>query len=92
MKPVGGLDLGDADQRQLLDQPVLQGAEGTLRATPGLRRVGGDVLDAELVQGAPDLAAPILVDLAAGLGGVEVVAAAVGIQRAGQAVLGKHRP
>ena len=27
---VGGLDRGDAGQRQLLDQPVLQGAEGAL--------------------------------------------------------------
>ena len=58
---------------------------------PRLGGVGGDVLDAELVQGAPDLAAPPLVHLAAGLGRVEVVAAAVGIQRAGQAVLGEHR-
>ncbi len=61
------------------------------RAVAGLGGVGGDVLDAELVQGAPDLAAPPLVHLAAGLGRVEVVAAAVGIQRAGQAVLGEHR-
>ena len=33
---VGRLDLGDAGQRQLLDQPVLQRAEGPLRAPAGL--------------------------------------------------------
>lgn len=37
------------------------------------------------------LGGPVLVDLAAGLGCMEVVAAAVGVEAAGQAVLGEHR-
>ena len=52
---VGGLDRGDAGQRQLLHQPILQGAEGALGAAARLRRIGGDVLDAELGQRPPDL-------------------------------------
>jgi hypothetical protein len=49
---VGGLDIVGADEPELLGQAILQGAEGALRAAPGLGRVGGDVLDAELRQGA----------------------------------------
>ena len=52
---VGGLDRGDAGQRQLLHQPVLQGAEGALGAPARLRGVGRDVLDAELGQRPPHL-------------------------------------
>ena len=52
---VGGLDIVDADEPQLLGQAILQRAEDALRAAPGLRRIGRDVLDAELRQGASDL-------------------------------------
>ena len=39
---VGGLDGGDAGEVEFLDQAVLEGAEGALRATPRLGGVGGD--------------------------------------------------
>ncbi len=48
------------------------------------------MLNAELVEGEPDLDALVLVQLAAGLGRVEVVAAAISVQRTGQAVCGEH--
>jgi hypothetical protein len=47
---VGGVDLGDPGERQLLGQAVLQRAEEPLRAPARLRRIGGDMLDAELRQ------------------------------------------
>ena len=78
---VCGFDRRDPRQRQFLDEAVLEGAEGALGASARLGRIGSDVLDAELVEGAADLGALILGDLAACLGGVEVVAAAVGIER-----------
>ena len=42
---VGRRRAGDAGQLVLLDQAILQGAEGALRAAPGLRRIGREVLD-----------------------------------------------
>ena len=48
-------------------------AEGALGAAARLGRIGTPVLDAELVEGAADLGVLILGDLAACLGGVEVV-------------------
>ena len=65
----------DPRQREFHDRAVLEGSEGALGATAGLGRVGGDVFDAELVQGAPDLGRPVPVHLADGVGGVEVAAA-----------------
>ncbi len=59
-------------------------------ATAGLRRIGRDVLDAELRQRPPNLGESALVHRLAGLGRVEVVAATVGVERARQAVLGDH--
>ena len=55
-------------------------------APPCLGRVGRDQLDAELRQGAADLGRGVLVHLAAGLGRVPVVAGAVGVERAEQAL------
>jgi hypothetical protein len=49
-------------------------------------RVGGDVLDAELGERAADLGEVVLVDLRAGLGGSEIVAAAVCVEGAEQAL------
>ena len=45
-EPVGGFQAGDAGQRQLLDQPVLQCLEQPLRTPARLRRIGRDMLDA----------------------------------------------
>lgn len=83
---VGRLGGGDAGQLELLGQAVLQGAEGPLAAPASLRRVGRDVLDAELGQGASNLGQHALGHLGAGFRRVEVVARAVGIEAAGQAV------
>ena len=52
---VGGLHGGDAGELQLLGQAVLKGAEGPFAAPAGLRRVGRDVLDAELGERPSDL-------------------------------------
>ena len=62
---VGGFDRRDPRQRQFLDEAVLEGAEGALGASAGLGRIGSDVLDAELMEGAADLGVLILGDLAA---------------------------
>ena len=87
---VCGLDPGDAGEAEFPDEAVLEGAEGALGSAARLGRVGGDVLDAELVQGAADLGAPVLGNLAACLRGVEVVAGTVGIEAAGQALGAEH--
>jgi hypothetical protein len=81
---VGDRDRGDAGELELLGQPVLERAERTLGATPRLGRVGRDVLDAELGKRPADLGELIPGDLLSGLGGDEVVARAVGIERARQ--------
>ena len=57
---VCGLDLGDAGEAEFLDQAVLEGSEGALGAAACLGRVGGDVFDAELVEGAADLVGLLL--------------------------------
>src|SRR5512134_1299250 len=88
---IGGLDAVDALECQLLRQAVLECAEGALGAAAGLRREGGDVLDAELRQCPADLGANLRVGFLAGLEGDDVVAAAVGVEAARQAVAGKDR-
>ncbi len=87
---VGPFDRRDAGQCQLLGEPVLQGAEGALGAPARLRRIGRDVLDAELGQGPSELGGLVAVHLATRLGGVEVVARAVGVERARQPVPAEH--
>ena len=87
---VGRLHIRDAVQRQFLRQPVLQGPEGPLAATPRLGRVGRDMLDAELRERPADLGQPSLVDRLARLRRVEIVAASVAVERAGQ-TLGRDR-
>lgn len=63
-------------------QALLTGAESTLRVPAGLRGVGRDHIDAEPAKGAPKLRGMALVDLAAGLRRVPVMAAAIGVERA----------
>ena len=70
----------DPGELQLLRQPVLQGAERPLAAAARLRRVGGDVADAQLLQRPADLGQLGLGDLPARRGRVEVVAAPVGVE------------
>ena len=55
---VGLSHVGDVGEPEFLGQAL--GAEHPLRAPPGLGRVGGDMLDAELAKGAPDLGRVVL--------------------------------
>ena len=87
---VGRLDIGYAGKRQLLDEPILKRPEHTLRSAARLRRIGRDVLDPELLERPPDLGRLAAIDLAAGLRGVKVMRAAIGIEAQRQAVLGEH--
>ena len=92
LKEAAGLGhVGDAGEPEFLGQALLHGGEHALRAPPGLGRVGGDVLDAELVKRATDLGRIVLVHRAFGLGGAPVVAAAVGVERTEQPALADHR-
>jgi hypothetical protein len=52
---VGLLASGSAGEAKFADQPILRGAQEALDASLGLRRVRGDLLDAEFVEGAADL-------------------------------------
>ena len=54
-KRIGGLQIADAGQPQLLDQPVLQGRMRPLDPPLGLAGVGADDLDVELRQRAAEL-------------------------------------
>src|SRR5260370_33252667 len=87
---LGGIDVVDAGLRQLLEQTILQRAEHALRATPGLRRIGGNVLDAQPLERPADLRQPAAIDRLAGLGGDEVMAAAVGVETERQALALEH--
>jgi len=51
---------GGASQTKFADQTILTSAPGTLDAAFGLGQVGGDLLDAELVEGASELGAGLL--------------------------------
>jgi hypothetical protein len=67
-------------------QALLQGPKQALHPAAPFRAVGGNVLDAELLQGPPDLGRPAVVDLLASLRGDKVMAAAIGVERAEQPV------
>jgi len=67
-------------------QPVVQGPEYPLDAPASLRRIRRNVPDAELQERAADLRQMLVVDLAAGLAGLEVVAAPIGVKRSKQAM------
>jgi hypothetical protein len=72
---VGGLDRGDPGQRQLLRQPVLQGLEDAFRAAAGLRRIGRDMYDAQMVESPAHLRQARSVDLSASLRRMKIMAA-----------------
>src|SRR4029453_15295889 len=52
---IGGLERSRAMGGEFLDETILQSAIEPLHAAAGLRGVAGNVLDAELLQGAADL-------------------------------------
>ena len=76
----------DPGEPELLHQPVLQGLKRTLRTPSRLRRIGPDMLDAELLERPAHLRQAAAVDLAARLGGMEVMRPAIRIEAHRQAV------
>jgi hypothetical protein len=87
---VGRVDRCDLRQRQLLRQPVLQGLEGAFRAAARPWRIGRDMLDAQMREGASHLRRTRPVDLPASLGRVKIMAAAIRMEAQGQAMAAKH--
>src|ERR1700730_18544009 len=77
---------GDAAHGEVVGEPILEGAVEAFAAAAGLRRVGGDVLNAEARQGTADLGASVAVHGRPGLRVVECPAGAIGVQGLGQAV------
>jgi hypothetical protein len=77
---VGSLDRGEPLLTQERWQAALERAEQPLHAPPALRAVARDGLDAELLERPTHLGQAGLVYRLAGLGGVEVVAASVGVE------------
>src|SRR3954471_24572554 len=87
---VGSLDRGEPLLAQERWQPALERAEQPLHPTPALRAVARDVLDAELLERPTHLGQAGLVYRLAGLGGVEIMAAPVGVEGREQAVRCNH--
>ena len=71
----------DARDAQLIDQPILEGPIESLATAAGLRRVRGNMLDAQPLERATDLCQPCLVDGALGPRRMERPVSAVGIER-----------
>ena len=65
-KGVRRFDRCDPGELELLGQPALKRPERALRTASGLRRIGPDRLDPELLEGPADLGRMAAVDLAAG--------------------------
>src|SRR5215471_16604248 len=61
-EPIGGLDLVNPGELELLRQPILQCPEHPLRAPARLRRIGRNMLDAKPSERAPNLRQLALVD------------------------------
>src|SRR5208282_2542839 len=80
----------DPGERELLDQTVLQRMEDALRPTPRLRRIGRDMLDAQMLQRPAHLRRARAVDLAARLRRVKIMAAPIRIKAQRQTMLAKH--
>ena len=89
-KRVGGLHCGDICQGQFFRQPILQCVEKPFRTTSRLWRIGRDMFDPQMIQGAPNLGQVCPVNLVAGLRRVEIMAAAVCVEAEWQAVSSKH--
>src|SRR5450755_2706376 len=83
-----------ADETEFADQAILAGAPGALDAALGLRRVSGNLLDAEFLQGASQLGGSLFAGELFGQGPVSIVAledaVAVAVEAEGYAVRGDH--
>lgn len=84
---IGRGHIGNTGQQELLRQPTLMGAKGPFTAAARFRRIGRDHFNAQPPHGPPKLRGVSLVDLAAGVGGMPVVAAAVAVERTEQSAL-----
>src|SRR5450830_904187 len=83
---VGGVHCRDAVQRELGGQPTLQRAEHTFRTTSRFGAVGRNVFDAKLFQRATNFRQSRLVDFAASLRRVPIMAASVRVETAENAM------
>ena len=86
---IGRGHLGDPGQGELLQPPILQGAEDPLRPAPGFRGRGGNERDPQWLSSPRHLRRPRLVHLAPRFRRMPVVRASIGLQRTEQA-LGRH--
>src|ERR1017187_1836406 len=91
---VGVFYSGGAGEAKFTDQAVLKGAPGALDAAFGLGRVGGDLSDAELVEGASELGGRLFSGEFFGERPVRIVAlkdtVTVAVEAEGHAVSGDH--
>ena len=78
----------DAGKPELLRQAVLQGPEDAFRPASRLGRIGGDVFDPQLPQRPTDLRQTFARHRFARLGRMEIMAAAIRVERTEQAVRG----
>lgn len=69
---------------------VLQGLEDAFRAAARLRRIGRDMLDAQMIEGAADLRQAGPIHLSASLRRVKVVAAPIRVEAQRQAMPAEH--
>lgn len=77
---IGGLDVVDPGEPQLLRQAPLQRAENTFHSSTRFGRLGWDVLDPQLHQRTPDLCQMSFIHAAAGRRGKEIMAAAIRVE------------
>src|SRR5208282_2366869 len=91
---VGLLQGGGAGEAKFADQAVLAGAPGALDTALGLGRVGGDLLDAEVVESPSELGGRLFSGELFGQGPVGIVAledaVAVAVEAERDAVSGDH--
>src|ERR1700694_4960969 len=91
---VGLRQSGGLGEAKFADQTVLTSAPGALNAALGLGRVGGDLLDAEFVEGAAELRGSLFSGELFGEGPVRIVAledgVAVAVEAERDAVGGDH--
>src|SRR5450759_1121217 len=86
--PVGTIHVRDPGSLEFLGQSALVRLKRPLRASTRLGRVGRYVPDTELLERAAHFGQVHFVDLASRLGGSEVVAPPVAVQRSKQAIVG----
>src|SRR5271157_835450 len=91
---VGLLQGGGVGEAKFADQAILASAPGTLDAALGLRRVGGNLLNAEFLESASELGGRLFAGELFGEGPVSIVAlkdaVAVAVEAERNAVRGDH--